>query len=110
MFTVCLDIGHVALCGREPEDAIRIIGRDRLGCIHAHDVDYISDLHVLPGTSKINWDAVARALGEIDYRGSFNMEADRFFDGFMEEHFPTVAKFMADTARIIANKIDLYRP
>lgn len=110
VFTVCLDIGHVALCGREPEDAIRIIGRDRLGCIHAHDVDYKSDLHTLPGASKINWDNVSRALGEIDYRGVFNMEADRFFDGFMEEHYPAVAKFMADTARVIANKIDLYRP
>jgi hypothetical protein len=38
------------------------------------------------------------------------MEADRFFAGFMEEHYPAVAKFMADTARVIANKIDLYRP
>ena len=110
VFTVCLDIGHVALCGREPEDAIRIIGRERLGCIHAHDVDYVEDLHTLPGVSIINWERVARALGEIDYRGVFNMESDRFFDGFMEEHYPAVTKFMADTARVIANKIDLYRP
>ena len=109
-FTICLDLGHVALCGREPEDAIRIIGRERLGCIHAHDVDYVSDLHTLPGAAKIRWDEVARALGEIDYRGVFNMEADQFFTGFMEEHYPAVAKFMADTARTIANKIDLYRP
>ena len=110
VFTICLDLGHVALCGREPEDAIRIIGRERLGCIHAHDVDYISDLHTLPGVSKLNWDSISRALGEIDYRGVFNMESDPFFEGFMEEHYPAVAKFMADTARVIANKIDLYRP
>ena len=110
VFTICLDLGHVALCGREPEDAIRIIGRDRLGCIHAHDVDYISDLHTLPGTAKLNWDAISHALGEIDYSGVFNMEADCFYNGFLEEHYPAVTKFMADTARIIANKIDLYRP
>ena len=109
VFTVCLDLGHVALCGREPEDAIRTIGHDRLGCIHAHDVDYVADLHTLPGAAKIKWDAVARALGEIDYSGVFNMEADCFFAGFMEEHYPAVTKFMADTARCIANKIDLYR-
>ncbi len=47
-FTICLDTGHVALCGREPEDAIRTIGRDRLGALHIHDVDYISDLHTVP--------------------------------------------------------------
>ena len=110
VFTVCLDLGHVALCGREPEDAVRIIGRDRLGCIHAHDVDYVADLHTLPGASRMNWDRISLALGEIDYRGSFNMEADCFFEGFMEEHYPKVAEFMADTARVIANKIDLYRP
>ena len=110
IYTICLDIGHVALCGREPEDAVRIIGHDRLGCIHAHDVDYVSDLHTLPGAAKINWDHVARALGEIDYKGVFNMEADQFFVGFMEEHYPAVTRFMADTARVIANKIDLYRP
>lgn len=110
VFTICLDLGHVALCGREPEDAIRIIGRDRLGCIHAHDVDYVADLHTLPGTAKINWDNVCRALGEIDYVGSFNLEADDFFRGFMEEQYPTVAKFMADTARTLAAKVDLYRP
>ena len=110
VFTVCLDLGHVALCGREPEDAIRIIGRERLGCIHAHDVDYVADLHTLPGVANINWEEVARALGEIDYQGVFNMEADRFFVGFMEEYYPSVARFMVDTARVIANKIDLYRP
>lgn len=110
VFTVCLDLGHVALCGREPADAIRTIGRDRLGCIHAHDVDYVDDLHTLPGAAKLDWDAIARALGEIDYKGVFNMEADCFYKGFMEEHYPSVTKFMADTARVIANKIDLYRP
>lgn len=109
VFTVCLDLGHVALCGREPEDAIRIIGHDRLGCLHAHDVDYVNDLHVLPGTSRIDWDKVARALAEIDYCGSFNMEADCFFNGFFEENYPAVAKFMADTARTIANRIEAYK-
>ena len=109
-FTVCLDLGHVALCGREPEDAVRVIGKDRLGCIHAHDVDYVADLHTLPGVAKINWDNVCRALGEIDYQGSFNLEADMFFKGFPEEHYPTVARFMAETAKRMADKIDLYRP
>ncbi len=108
-FTVCLDLGHVALCGREPEDAIRIIGKERLGAIHAHDVDYVSDLHTLPGAGRMNWDNICRSLGEIDYRGSFNMEADEFFRGFPEEHYPSVARFMADTASVLAQKVDLYR-
>lgn len=104
-FTVCLDLGHVALCGREPEDAIRTIG-SRIGCLHIHDVDYRSDLHTLPGTSKINWTNVCRALADIKYAGCFNLEADAFFYKFPEASYPTVSKFMADVSRIYANEIE----
>lgn len=104
-FTVCLDLGHVALCGREPEDAIRTIG-SRIGCLHIHDVDYRSDLHTLPGISKLNWTNVCRALADIKYAGCFNLEADAFFYKFPEAAYPTVSKFMADISRIYANKIE----
>ena len=108
-FTVCLDLGHVALCGREPEDAVRIIGHDRLGAIHAHDVDYVNDLHTLPGLAKMNWDAICRALGEIDYIGDFTLEADRFVRGYPTEHIPNALRFMAETAKLYADKIESYR-
>ena len=108
-FTVCLDLGHVALCGREPEDAIRIIGHDRIGALHVHDVDYVSDNHTLPGVGKINWDNVCRALADIDYKGIFNYEANVFFKGYDKEYYPTVAKFMADTARYLTAKIEKYK-
>ena len=86
-FTICLDLGHVALCGREPDAAIRTIGNERLGALHVHDVDYVSDLHTLPGVSKINWNNVCKALADINYRGSFNLEADSFFLGFPDNMF-----------------------
>ena len=108
-FTVCLDMGHVALCGREPEDAIRIIGGKRLGCIHAHDVDYVNDLHVLPGLAKINWDKVCRALGEVGYNGCFTLEAHKTYDNFADAQMPTVLKFMAETTRYLADKVDSYK-
>ncbi len=109
VFTICLDIGHAALCGREPETMIREIGHERLGCIHAHDVDYVDDLHTLPGTSKIKWERVCEALAEIDYKGCFTLEADQFIKGFCEEQYPIVTKFMADIARSWAAKIDSLR-
>ena len=107
-FTVCLDLGHVALCRREPEDAIRILG-DRLGCLHIHDVDYKSDLHTLPGTSKINWDNVCHALADVGYDGEFNMEADSFYKGFLDGQYELVTKFMADIAHSFADKIESYK-
>lgn len=108
-FTVCLDIGHVALCGREPQDAVKIIGHDRLGALHVHDVDYVRDCHTLPGMQKINWDGVCRALGEINYVGEFTLEADCFLTKLDDALIPSAVKFMADTARYLANKIDNYR-
>ncbi len=108
-FTVCLDIGHVGLCGREPEDAVRIIGHDRLGSIHAHDVDYVNDLHTLPGLSKLNWENICQALGEINYIGDFTLESQLFAKGYPTEHLPNVLRFMAETAKLYSDKIDYYR-
>ncbi len=108
-YTVCLDVGHVMLCGREPEDAIRTLGRDRLGALHVHDTDYVNDLHTLPGVAKGDFDAVARALGEIDYRGEVTLEADMFFAKYPVEHYPAAARFMCETARLLADKAEAYR-
>lgn len=108
-FTICLDLGHVGLCGREPEDAIKIIGHDRLGAIHAHDVDYRSDLHTLPGLSKLNYDAICRSLAEIDYAGDFTLEAEYFTKNFPDEHLPSALRFMSETAKLYADKIDNYK-
>ena len=108
-FTVCLDIGHAALCNREPEDLIRALGHDRLGALHVHDVDYKEDLHTLPGMSRIDWDKVCRALGEIDYVGELTLESGNFLVGFEEDFYPTAIRFTADRARYLANKVDAYR-
>ena len=108
VFTICLDLGHVALCAREPEDAIRIIG-DKLECLHVHDVDYIADLHTLPGIGRINWDNVCQALADINYKGVFNLEVENFLNGFLPEHEKLGLKFMADSTRIFADKVEEYR-
>ena len=105
-FTVCLDIGHVALCGREPEDAIRILGRDRLGALHVHDVDYKKDLHTLPGLGKVNWDAVCDALAEVRYAGEITLEACFFLNNFDNELKPKGARFMCECAKHLAEKVE----
>ncbi len=109
-FTICLDIGHAALVGREPEDVIRIIGGDRLGALHVHDVDYVSDLHTLPGVvNKIRWEEVCRALGEINYKGDFTLEADCFLDGFDKSLTYDALVFMNKVTKNLADKVDSYR-
>ena len=109
VFTICLDIGHVALCAREPEDAIKIIGGERLGCIHAHDVDYVSDLHVQPGLGKLRWDRICKALAEVDYKGCFTLEAGKTYQNFEDEDLPSVLRFMSDVTKHLADKVDNYK-
>ena len=104
-FTVCLDLGHVALCNREPQDAIRVLGHDRLGALHVHDVTYWDDTHTLPGVGRIHWEAVTQALADIDYQGDFTLEADEFFNGFDRDMRPRCCVFMADQARHLTKRI-----
>lgn len=104
-FTICLDLGHTAICGREPQDCIRKLGADRMGTMHAHDVDYRNDCHTLPGTLRINWDAVCQALADIGYRGDFTLEADNFFHGFGRDFAMTACRFMAERAKFLADTV-----
>lgn len=109
VFTACLDVGHSALTGIEPQDVIRALGKNVLGALHVHDVDYVRDLHTLPYMSKLNWDEICRALGEIDYSGVLTFEADSFLARFPSEVIPDAAKLMASVGKHLADKIDSYR-
>ena len=104
-FTVCLDIGHVALCGREPQDAIRVLGHDRLGALHVHDVDYVNDLHTIPYLGRVRWDKVVEALADIGYTGEFTMESDAFLAPYPSDFLPIATKYMADTTKYLADKL-----
>lgn len=73
----CLDIGHAALVGQDPANMIRRMG-SRITCLHVHDVDYREDKHALPFTQELDWEGIAKALGEIGYRGDFTYEAENF--------------------------------
>ena len=106
-FTVCLDVGHVTLCShREPADAIRILGRDRLGALHVHDTDYRDDLHTLPYMGKIDWESVISALAEIDYKGELTLEASNFQRNVPEALLPAALRYMAETAAYLAERIE----
>jgi len=111
-FTVCLDLGHCSLVGEEPDDAIRVLGKDRLGALHVHDNNYVQDCHTIPYDygMKMNWDKITRALGEIDYQGDFTYEADTFFVRFDRQSIPIAAKFTVDIGRSLIAKIDAARP
>ncbi|MBR4728137.1 MAG: sugar phosphate isomerase/epimerase [Clostridia bacterium] len=108
-FTACLDLGHCGLVGEDAADMIRAMGRDRIGCLHVHDNDFIHDSHTIPFTMNMEWDRILRALGEIDYQGQFTFEADNFLRGFPNDLIPACETFMERIGRAMIKRIERCR-
>lgn len=108
-FTCCLDIGHCGLVGTSAQDAIRMLGHDRIGALHVHDNDLVTDQHLAIGMGKVNWDEVAKALADIDYKGIFTLEADCAFNFVQKEFMPLMAKYMYESAKAVTDKIEAYK-
>ncbi len=75
---ICLDTGHANISAQDIPDMIRRFRSD-LATVHLNDnYGYISpiyeDLHLFPGYGRIEWDAVLKALREINFRGIYNIE------------------------------------
>lgn len=104
--TACLDIGHVVLCGRDPADFIRRLGRDRLTALHVHDNDCLDDLHAAPFTGKLDWQGFASALGEIDYTGDLTYEVIENIISAPDELCPAVLDYLHASGRYLINKIN----
>ncbi len=104
-FVACLDIGHSALVREDTADFIRALGKDRLKCLHVHDVDGTNDSHTLPLYGNVNWDKVTSALKEIGYEGDFTFEADCFMEKLPEELYPHGINYMEKVGRYLVGKI-----
>lgn len=111
--TACLDVGHVALplSDLTAADMIRKLGHDRLGSLHIHDNDYTRDQHILPYLGKLDWAEIAKALGEIDYKGDFTFEVNgQLISGCDEGFVPIAAGFMGAVGKHIVSMIEANRP
>ena len=107
--TGCLDLGHTALVGSEPQDFIRAMGKDRLQALHVHDVDYLSDCHTMPFMERLDWEEICKALGEIGYEGDFTFEADNFLFNLPKELQADGARLMVKVGRYLISRILDYR-
>lgn len=70
---ICWDTGHGNISIQPQAKALRKIGR-RLRLVHINDNFGEDDVHLAPFLGKINWQEVMKALGEIRYEGSLNLE------------------------------------
>ena len=77
---ICLDTGHVNVGSLlKPHDAIKEVG-GLLWVLHLHDNNGEGDLHLPPGKGDIDWAEVIRALAQVSYAGTYNIELDASLD------------------------------
>ncbi len=73
-FGICLDTGHLNLCGGNQREFILKAG-PRLNALHIADNEGERDQHMMPfGKGSVDFEAVVSSLKEIGYSGMFNYE------------------------------------
>ena len=108
-FTVCLDIGHLALTGKDLTESIKLLGKERLGALHVHDVVKNRDLHTMPGLGIVDWESVEKALADIGYEGELTLEADGYYDTMSDDEVQAAAQALAAKAKEITSHIEAYK-
>lgn len=72
--TCCWDFGHAELAYKEHHiENMKKIGK-RISCTHVHDNYYERDLHLLPCSGNLNWEALIPALRSTGYDGALTFE------------------------------------
>ena len=98
-FVACLDIGHAEMMG-DMVNAVELIYAlgDKLKALHIHDNDRHRDLHQIPFSKNIDFNAIIKALKEVNYQGDFTMEATSYFNEYTRENVYSGVKNLARSA------------
>ncbi len=101
-FVACLDLGHAEMRG-SGDGAVHMIKTlgHHLQALHIHDNDRWHDSHQIPFSMDMDFDAIVKALKEIDYKGYFTLEACHFLDGYTKENvFEGVVKLKESATKL----------
>lgn len=97
----CVDLGHAALTGYEPEDFIEKMNPKILKALHVQDNDYVADRHVIPYAGELNWNAIMTSLKNIGYDGDLTFEIFKYLYKFPDDLIPEVLSFAASIGRYL---------
>lgn len=99
---VCLDTGHAHMsmpAGKTVADMARELA-GALRVLHVHDNNAAFDQHLCPYMGTIDWQAFVRALKEIQYAGTLNLETG-FADALPATMQLPAYRFLYETAAAI---------
>ena len=99
LFVACVDIGHAAITGAEPEEYILGMDSSLLSAVHIQDGDYRDDRHTLPFFGQVNWTAIMKAFRKIGYKGDLNFEVFKYFKYMPDELLPDALRMAHSAGR-----------
>lgn len=103
-FVACLDVGHAEMRGLNTNAVEMILAlKDRLQALHLHDNDLWHDSHQIPFSMQMDFNAIAKALKQINYQGDFTLEADRYLSAYNSENILEGLINLASSARKIVD-------
>ncbi len=105
-FTICLDTGHTAICGIEPDEFLDLMPKSSVTALHIHDNNRLKDMHLLPYLCNLDWEKFLAALKRHDFKGFFNMELIHFFGHMPKELYPAALKLAAETGKYMVQQLD----
>lgn len=79
-FNICVDIGHSAITGYNPEDVLSAMDNSLLKSLHIHDNDFKMDRHLIPYAGNFDWKKITTALRNINYNGELTFEIFGFLN------------------------------
>ena len=102
-FVACLDIGHAELktLNTSAVEMIKALG-DYVQALHIHDNNTQGDNHQIPFSMSIDFEAVAKALKEINYKGYLTLEAVAYLKEYDKDNVFEGIKNLAESARKIS--------
>ena len=105
-FVICIDVGHAAITGYEPQEMIRQFDSTVLLALHIHDNDYYRDRHMIPFAGNLDWNEITRALHDIGYQGDFTLEIFGYLMKVDDQFMETALDFAAKTGRHLLKRIE----
>lgn len=104
--TACVDVGHAALVGWEPENFIAGMDKELLGAFHIQDGDYLDDRHTLPYLGSYNWRGIADAIKAKEYRGELTLEIWKFLKDMPPELIGDALQLVSRVGRQLISMIE----
>ncbi len=107
-FVACLDLGHAEMkgLGTTAVEMIHTLGKTgALAALHVHDNDRWHDNHQIPFSMDMDFEAIIRALAEVDYKGYCTLEADAYLSSYKDNLFVGIQN-LSNAARRFANRFE----